>query len=148
MLRFLPRNVLPWAALLLLFPLAASASETATSSSLGLTEHPIGWAALLIFIISYLLVVFEERLHLAKSKPVMIGAAGIWTLIAVHAAGDPALGPDVASTAFRHIFLEFTELFFFLISGAQAWPEPRIRGWMEEAGFTALRRAVQERLGI
>ena len=115
MLRFLPRNVLPWAALLLLFPLAASASETATSSSLGLTEHPIGWAALLIFIISYLLVVFEERLHLAKSKPVMIGAAGIWTLIAVHAAGDPALGPDVASTAFRHIFLEFTELFFFLI---------------------------------
>lgn len=35
----------------------------------------------------------------------------------------------------------WNELFFFLISGAQAWPEPRIRGWMEEAGFTALRRA-------
>jgi len=111
---FLPRIVLPWAALLLL-PTTALASESAGAATMGLTGHPIGWAALAIFVISYVLVVFEEKLHLAKSKPVMIGAAGIWTLIALHAAGDPALGADVAAQAFRHIFIEFAELFFFLI---------------------------------
>lgn len=32
------------------------------------------------------------------------------------------------------------EIFFFLINGTQAWPEATLRGWMQEAGFTDLRR--------
>lgn len=34
----------------------------------------------------------------------------------------------------------FNELFFFLVSGSQAWPEDQVRTWMEEAGFVHLRR--------
>ena len=81
----------------------------------GMTAHPAGIAALLIFVLAYVFVVFEDQLGLRKSKPVMVAAALIWLLIAVAAANNPAIGPGFASDAFRHIFLEFCELFFFLI---------------------------------
>ena len=45
----------------------------------------------------------------------MLAAAAIWALIAWHASGAPQLGAAYAATAFRHAFLEFAELFFFLI---------------------------------
>ena len=34
----------------------------------------------------------------------------------------------------------FNELFFFLVSGARAWPEPTLRRWIGEAGFTHVKR--------
>jgi ubiquinone/menaquinone biosynthesis C-methylase UbiE len=34
----------------------------------------------------------------------------------------------------------FNELFFFLVSGSQAWPEPTLRRWMSAAGFSKVRR--------
>jgi Na+/H+ antiporter NhaD/arsenite permease-like protein len=102
------------ALLSLCLPWPAFAAESA-GVDLGLTSHWVGWAALGIFIAAYLFVIFEERLHLPKSKPVMVGAALIWGLIAWYAGSDPAIGDEVAQTAFRHIFLEFAELFFFLI---------------------------------
>ena len=83
--------------------------------ALALTQTPLGYAALAIFVLAYVFVVLEERLHLKKSKPVMLGAGLVWALIAWHAAGTPALGVAFAATAFRHVFLEFAELFFFLI---------------------------------
>lgn len=97
-----------------ILPATANASEPA-ATSLALTSHPIGLAALAVFVLAYVLVVLEERLHLAKSKPVMVGAAIIWGLIAIVGATTPGVDPDFAATAFRHIFLEFAELFFFLI---------------------------------
>jgi len=100
--------------LLVCLPLPAFAAE-ASVRVLDLTAHPIGLAALGIFVIAYLLVVFEEKLHLRKSKPVMVAAALIWLLIAVYAETAPAVEPGFAAEAFRHIFLEFCELFFFLI---------------------------------
>ena len=103
------------AALVLFATIPRLAFAGDSASRLDLTAHPIGWIALAIFILAYALVVFEEHTHLSKSKPVMLGAALIWGLIAWHAAGDSTLGSELASTAFRHIFLEFSELFFFLI---------------------------------
>lgn len=97
-----------------LLPLEAWAASSG-AAHLGLTGTPVGWIAIAIFVAAYLLVVFEERTHLRKSKPVMMAAALIWALIAWRASGDPALPSDAASNAFRHIFLEFAELFFFLI---------------------------------
>ena len=85
--------------------------ETATSS---LALQPAGWIALAVFVLAYALVIAEQRLRLAKSKPVMVAAAAIWLLIAGQArfgGGDPAAAP----AAFEHVFLEFAELFFFLI---------------------------------
>lgn len=34
----------------------------------------------------------------------------------------------------------FNELFFFLVSGSQAWPEAKVRTWLVEAGFHGLKR--------
>ena len=100
-----------------LLPLPALASEASASTAhaLDLTAHPIGLVALAVFVLAYAFVVLEERLHLRKSKPVMLGAALIWALIAWSAATTPGVQADFAATAFRHIFLEFAELFFFLI---------------------------------
>jgi Na+/H+ antiporter NhaD/arsenite permease-like protein len=92
-----------------------SHAAAAGAPHLDQTATPLGWIAVAIFLAAYLLVVFEERIHLPKSKPVMLGAAMIWGLVAWHAAGDPNVAAGTASNAFRHIFLEFAELFFFLI---------------------------------
>ena len=87
--------------------------DAASRAPFDLVANPIGWLALAIFVLAYLGVVFEQRLQLAKSKPVMLGAALIWGLIAWHAAnGDLA---DTARESFEHMFLEFAELFFFLV---------------------------------
>lgn len=40
----------------------------------------------------------------------------------------------------NHSFIGgFNELFFYLVSGARAWPEATMRAWMEEAGFLRIR---------
>lgn len=36
----------------------------------------------------------------------------------------------------------FNELFFFLISGSQAWPESQVRQWLEDAGFETPKRGT------
>ncbi|HET9484588.1 MAG TPA: sodium:proton antiporter NhaD [Xanthomonadales bacterium] len=86
-----------------------------SATSFGWTAEPIGIVALVVFVAAYALVVLEERTHLRKSKPVMLGAAVIWALIAWKAALTPELGATAARAAFEHVFLEFAQLFFFLL---------------------------------
>ncbi|MGB5540426.1 MAG: sodium:proton antiporter NhaD [Gammaproteobacteria bacterium] len=96
------------------FPLAAFAADTGHSQVLDLTTHWAGFAALAVFFIAYSLVIAEETLHLRKSKPVMVAAGIIWTLVAVVYAqhGDT----HTAEAAVRHNLLEFAELFLFLLA--------------------------------
>ncbi len=98
----------------LLFP-AISWANAGTEGKLDLTDQPLGLLAVGIFVTAYAFVVLEEKLHLPKSKPVLVAAGVIWALIAWYCSQHAAIGPDFAANAFRHIFLEFTELFFFLI---------------------------------
>lgn len=49
----------------------------------------------LIFVLAYLLVVLEEVTHMRKSKPVMLAAGLIWTLIAIF---PPMDGPQNAAS--------------------------------------------------
>ena len=83
-----PMRPLPRIAALLALSAASAPAlaNEAASPVLAMTDHPIGMAAVGIFLLAYLLVVLEERLHLAKSKPVMLAAALIWGLIAVAGA--------------------------------------------------------------
>jgi len=97
-----------------LLPSLAWASS-ATGGKLDLTDHPLGLLAVGIFVTAYAFVVLEEKIHLRKSKPVLLAAGLIWGIVAWYAGQHTGLAPDFASNAFRHIFLEFTELFFFLI---------------------------------
>ena len=82
--------------------------------ALGLTTHWVGYASLVVFFAAYLLVVLEERIHLRKSIPVMIGAGVIWALVGIGF----TLEGDVltAAEALRHNLGEFAELFLFILS--------------------------------
>ena len=73
----------------------------------------MGYAAILIFSVAYFLVILEEKIHLRKSKPVLLAAGIIWVLIAL-AYNANGLTQEVEG-AIRHNFLEYAELFFFLL---------------------------------
>ena len=97
-----------------------------------LTNHWVGYAALAIFSLSYVMVIFEEKLHMRKSKPVLLAAGIIWLLIAVvyQQMGDT----HSAGVAIRHNFLEYAELFFFLLVAMTY-----INAMLERQVFDALR---------
>ncbi len=80
---------------------------------LDLTQSWFGYAALAIFFVSYVLVIFEEATGMRKSKPVLLAAGLIWALIgfAYTAAGVP----EVAKKAAEHTIYEYGELFLFLL---------------------------------
>lgn len=102
------RNPLALAAACLPGTAAASAAPI---PNLGWTAEPIGYASLAIFVVAYVFVVLEERLHLRKSKPVVFAAGLIWFLIAIGTSANP----ELAQSGFKEIFAEFAALFFFLV---------------------------------
>lgn len=101
-----------WAGVLFLFPALASAAAS-SHVALDLTHHWVGFVALAIFVVAYTLVIFEEQLHMRKSKPVLLAAGLIWVLIAFVYSGQS--DHHSAEEAIRHNFLEYAELFFFLL---------------------------------
>ena len=122
-----------------LLPLPALASSG--SPSLDLTATWFGIAAVVIFVIAYAIVVGEEFLHLRKSKPVIIAAGIIWTLVGVAYAahGDT----HTAEEAIRHNLLEYAELFLFLLAAMtyiNTMEERQLfnalRAWLVSRGFS------------
>lgn len=73
----------------------------------------VGILSLCIFITAYILVILEEKIHLRKSKPTLVAAGVIWSLIAWEY-GQHGLSSQVEQ-AIKISFLEYTELFFFLL---------------------------------
>jgi len=124
----------------LLVPSLAFASEAA-SSSLELTSHWVGYTALAVFVLAYVFVILEEKIHLRKSKPVLVAAGIIWILIAI--AYNTHGFPHAVEDAIRHNFLEYTELFFFLLVAMtyiNAMIErgvfDELRNWLVGKGFS------------
>lgn len=73
-----------------------------------MTGHWTGIAALAVFIAAYLLVIFEETTHLAKSKPVVLAAGIIWALIGIGL-------PDSAHDRAIKVIADYGELLLFLL---------------------------------
>ena len=117
--------------LAMLVPSIAFASDAA-HQSIDLTAHWIGYAAIAIFVLAYTLVILEEQLHLRKSKPVLLAAGLIWILIAYYYGAHGM--PHAAEVAIRHNFLEYAELFFFLLVAMTY-----INAMLERNVFDALR---------
>jgi Na+/H+ antiporter NhaD/arsenite permease-like protein len=92
-----------------------STSSRASSqvSAIDLTAHWTGILSLGIFVLAYVLVIFEEPLHLRKSKPVMMAAGLIWLLIGI--AYSQAGKGDNAHLLAQGVIGEFAELFLFLL---------------------------------
>ena len=113
----------------------------AAAGQLDLTAHWVGFASLAVFAVAYGLVIGEEAIHLHKSKPVVVAAGVLWTMIAVVYVG---LGrPLEVEAAVRHVFLEYAELFLFLfvaMTYVNALEERRVfdalRAWLVRSGFS------------
>ncbi len=94
----------------------AAASEAAAgaghSGLMDLTASPYGIAALVLFVLAYLLVIFEESIHMRKSKPVLLAGGLIWMLIGLAYLGTDK--QDLVTAVSKHTLLEYGELFLFL----------------------------------
>ena len=92
-----------------------SSAQGGEETVVSLTNTTFGYAALAFFVLAYLLVIFEEKTHLRKSKPVMMAAGIIWILLAItyRQVGIPA---EEAHDAIIHNISEYAELMLFLLS--------------------------------
>lgn len=124
------------------WPAIAWSSATADPGQhLDLTNHIVGYLALLLFVVAYALVMSEEYIHLRKSKPVILVAGIIWAMIgAVYVSHGI---PHAAEVAVRHNILEFAELGLFLLVAMtyiNAMEERRVfealRSWLVRKGFS------------
>jgi len=124
-----------------LFSILCSLPARAAVGPIDLTQSSYGYFALAIFALAYLLVVCEERLSLRKSKPVLVAATIIWSVIGwVYIQGAM---PGLVEQAYKHTLLEFSELMLFLLVAMtyiNALEERRVfdalRAWMVRRNFS------------
>jgi len=102
--------------LLIMMPVSAYAEGAthAETSLIDLTGSWYGYTALILFVLAYGMVIFEEVLHMRKSKPVLTAAGVIWVIIAIAYVGQG--DTHTAANEVRHHLLEFAELMLFLLA--------------------------------
>jgi len=128
--------------LLILLSFIPSLSIAAsTFENLDLTSHMAGYIAIILFVIAYFFVMIEEFTHLRKSKAVILAAGGIWAIIGWIYASKGI--PHAAEVAIRHNFLEFAELFLFLLvamtyieSMRERLVFDKLKVWLISRGFS------------
>ena len=110
--------------------------------NLDITDSFPAIIAVIVFVLAYLLVMAEEYTHLRKSKPVIVAAGVIWGIVA-YMAVKMGLDNHSSSYAFKHTFLEFAELFTFLLvamtfinSMTERNVFEALRCWLVSQGFT------------
>jgi len=128
--------------LLILIGLLPSLSFAASDiTALDLTSHWAGYLAVILFVIAYAFVMLEEFTHFRKSKPVILVAGIIWGIIGWVYASEGI--PHAAEAAVRHNFLEYAELFLFLLVAMtyiEAMRErlifEKLKVWLISKGFS------------
>jgi len=112
------RKLSPYLMALISFglPALALAGENAAADPLqplNLTLHWVGYSAIAVFVVAYVLAMFEEVTELRKSKPMVFAASLIWVFIAfIYVNGG--IG-ESAGKAFRASLEGFAELFLFIM---------------------------------
>ncbi len=108
---------------------------------LDLTHQSVGYIALGLFVLAYLLVMAEEFTQLRKSKPVILLAGVLWAMIA-WVYRDTGMSEQV-SVALRENITDFAELMLFLLVAMtyiNAMEERRVfealRAWLTHKGFS------------
>jgi NhaD family Na+/H+ antiporter len=120
---------------------SAAVSSDLTSETLDLTRTWAGYVSLIGFVGAYILVILEEKIHLPKSKPMLAAAGLVWLCVAiVYNQHDM---PDMVAVGIRHDFLEYAELFFFLLvamtyinSMLERGVFDELRHWLVSRGFS------------
>ncbi len=125
----------------MIVPILALSADSISGVEFNLTESWSGISAIVIFIIAYSLVIFEETIHLRKSKPMIIAAGIIWLLVAIAYAQID--NTEHLEEIFGHNLLEFAELFLFLLAAMTYINTMEERGvfellrvWLVSQGFT------------
>ncbi|MBC8282965.1 MAG: sodium:proton antiporter NhaD [Nitrospinae bacterium] len=77
-----------------------------------LTVTWVGYVSLICFCLAYTLVIFEEQIHMRKSKPVILIGCFMWGLIGIYEAQH---GGGHAHDYVKELIAEIGELFFFLL---------------------------------
>jgi len=124
----------------LLSPSIALATSQIIHEPIDLTNSALGYTAIAVFVIAYLLVMSEEFIDLRKSKPVIIAAGIIWGMIGWYYMQHGM--PELAENAVRHNLLEYAELMLFLLVAmtyVNAMEERQVfnalRSWLINKGF-------------
>ncbi|WP_435234366.1 sodium:proton antiporter NhaD [Psychromonas sp. PT13] len=121
--------------------IANSGGDAGVSEFIDLTTTFYGIIGLLLFVGAYTLVIFEEQLHMRKSKPVLLAAGLIWVLVALayQTIGDI----HTPHEAIKANLIEYAELFLFLLAAMtyiNAMDERNVfqalRSWLVGRGFT------------
>lgn len=123
--------------MLALFAPAAMAAGTG-GATMDLTTTFAGFLAIGVFVVAYSLVIFEEQIHMRKSKPVLFAAGVIWIIIAFMYMGTDKR--HLVEEGIRHNFLEYAELFFFLLVAMTY-----INAMLERGVFDELRNRLVRR---
>ncbi|CAG1066637.1 Na(+)/H(+) antiporter NhaD [uncultured bacterium] len=77
-----------------------------------LTASWVGYLSVAAFVFAYALVILEEKLHLRKSKPVILIGCLMWALVAGY---EASFGGGHAEEHVKHMIAEIAELFFFVL---------------------------------
>ena len=90
---------------------AADGAETTAS----MLSHPASYLAIVVFVLSYLFVLLEEKTSFRKSKPVMIAAALIWGLVS-YVVHDIGMDTEDLREAVDDTIAEYGSLMMFLLA--------------------------------
>ncbi len=128
-------------ALLILPGMSMAAGASGNSVQADYTGHGLAIACLVVFALAYVVVILEERLHLRKSKPVIVAAGIIWVLVAIIYLQDG--DTHTARNILEHNLLEYVELFLFLLAAMtyintmdERGVFRLIRAWLVSRGFS------------
>jgi Na+/H+ antiporter NhaD/arsenite permease-like protein len=72
----------------------------------------VGYLSLFLFTTALILVIFEEKIHLKKSKPVVLVGCLMWLIIGIY---EKIHGTHGAHEFVEHLIAEIGGLFFFLL---------------------------------
>ncbi|WP_239036755.1 sodium:proton antiporter NhaD [Marinobacter sp. C7] len=104
-------------------------------------SHPLAILSVFLFVVAYAFVMLEEKLHMRKSKPVLLAAGLIWFLVAGIAAMNGET--EAANEALAHNLLEYSQLLLFLLVAMtyiNAMEERQLfdalRAWLVNRGFS------------
>ena len=78
-----------------------------------LTSSWAGYLALVFFALAYSLVILEEKIHMRKSKPVILAGCLMWAIIGLYEAQH---GGGHSHDFIKELIAEIAELFFFLLA--------------------------------
>ncbi len=104
-----------------------------------MTNTFVGYASVLLFIIAYLMISFEEKIEVNKAKPALLAGTLIYVLIAWHYV---YYGLDIAPLQenLHHLIVEIASIYFFLFV-AMTYIESLIeRGVFEALKFKLLQK--------